>query len=339
MLDTNPISQQGPIGSGFNAASTTEDVIQGINLSGKTAIVTGGYAGIGLETTKTFIKAGAHVIVPARDLQKAAANLSGLENVEVAYMDLMEPSSIDAFAEQFLSSGKPLHLLINNAGIMWVPLKRDARGYESQLSTNHLGHFQLTAALWPALKQAQGARVINVSSWGHHFSPFNFEDPNFENRNYETLLGYGQSKTANILFSFELNKRAQEYNVQSFSLHPGAIVETDLKRYLTKEDLIRIKVYDENGNVLHNPDKGMKSISQGASTTVWAATSPKLNGLGGLYCENTEVANIDNTTNELKELNSLDLPGGVMPYAIDPDNASRLWDISEQLTGIKFEIN
>ncbi|MET1056630.1 MAG: SDR family NAD(P)-dependent oxidoreductase [Pedobacter sp.] len=338
MSYTNSISQQGPVGSGFNAASTTEDVINGIDLSGKTAIITGGYAGIGLQTTKTFIEAGATVIVPARDLRKAAASLSGLENVEIAYMDLMDPLSINEFAKQFLSSGRPLHLLINNAGIMWVPLRRDARGYESQLSTNHLGHFQLTAALWLALKQAQGARVINVSSWGHHFGPFNFEDPNFVSREYETLLGYGQSKTANILFSLELDKRAKQYDVRSFSLHPGAIVETDLKRYLSKEQLIKIGVYDSNGNVLHNPDMGMKTISQGASTTVWAATSPQLNGLGGLYCENTDVAQIDNTTNDFKELNSLDLPGGVTPYAIDPATAVRLWDVSEQLTGIKFEI-
>jgi len=339
MSDKNLISKQAPIGSGFNAASTSADVIKGIDLNGKTAIVTGGYAGIGLETTKTFLSAGAQVIVPARDLEKATANLSGLDNVEIVHMDLMDPSTIDAFADWFLTSGRPLHLLINNAGIMWVPLKRDARGYESQLSTNHLGHFQLTARLWPSLKQAKGARVINVSSWGHHFSPFNFEDPNFENREYATLLGYGQSKTANILFTLELDKRAQQYDVRSFSLHPGAIVETDLKRYLTQEELIRIGVYDAEGNVLRDTDKGMKTIPQGASTTVWSATSLQLMGMGGLYCENTEVAIVDRTTNDFKELNSLALPGGVTPYAIDPETAVRLWDISEQLTGVRFGIS
>lgn len=338
MSDTNYVPLQAPIGSGFNAASTTSEVIKGMDLTGKTAIVTGGYAGIGLETTKTFLSAGATVIVPARDLQKATASLSGLANVEIAYMDLMNPSSIDTFADQVLASGRPLHLLINNAGIMWVPLKRDARGYESQLSTNHLGHFHLTARLWPALKQAQGARVINVSSWGHHYSPFNFEDPNFENREFATLLGYGQSKTANILFTLELDKRAQKYDVRSFSLHPGAIVETDLKRYLSKEELIRIGVYDKDGNVLRNPEKGMKTISQGASTTVWSATSPQLNGLGGLYCEDTEVAIIDRTITNRTGLTSMDLPAGVTPYAIDPENATKLWDISEQLTGVRFEI-
>lgn len=145
-------------------------------------------------------------------------------------MDLMNTASIDTFTENFLSSGRPLHLLINNAGIMWVPLQRDARGYESQLSTNHLGHFQLTARLWPALVKVGGARVVNVSSWGHHFSPFVFKDPNFEERQYETFLGYGQSKTANILFALELDHRGKEYGVRAYSLHPGAIVETNLKR-------------------------------------------------------------------------------------------------------------
>lgn len=188
---------QQPIGSGFNATSTNTDVIAGVNLKGKTAIITGGYAGIGLETTKTFVQAGAKVIVPARDIEKAKRNLNGLANVEVEGMDLMDFHSINAFAEKFLSSGQPLDFLINNAGIMWVPLRRDARGYESQLATNHLGHFQLTAKLWPALKKADRARVVNVSSYGHQIAPFDFEDPNFEHRPYETLLGYGQSKTAN----------------------------------------------------------------------------------------------------------------------------------------------
>jgi NAD(P)-dependent dehydrogenase (short-subunit alcohol dehydrogenase family) len=166
---------QQPIGSGFNAVSTTNDVIVGINLTGKTAIVTGGYAGIGLETVKTLVQAGATVIVPARDIEKARKNLAGIANVTVEAMDLTDFNSINTFAEKFLASGRPLDLLINNAGIMWVPLRRDSRGYESQLSTNHLGHFQLTAKLWPALRRANGARVINVSSYGHQIAPFNLK--------------------------------------------------------------------------------------------------------------------------------------------------------------------
>ncbi|HKX86333.1 MAG TPA: SDR family NAD(P)-dependent oxidoreductase, partial [Flavobacterium sp.] len=201
---------QQPIGSGFNASSTTSDVIKGIDLTGKIAIVTGGNTGIGLETTKTLVHAGATVIVPARDIEKAKRNLEGINNVEIEAMDVINPASIDAFAEKFLNSNRPLHLLINNAGIMWVPLRRDNWGTESQLATNYLGQFHLTARLFPALKKANGARVINVSSLGHQMAPFDFEDPNFNHREYETLLAYGQSKTASNLFALELDNRAKD---------------------------------------------------------------------------------------------------------------------------------
>lgn len=195
-------AQQQPIGSGFNARSTAKDVIQNIDLTGKTAIVTGGNTGIGLETTRVLAAAGATVIVAARDVDKAKKNLERMANVEIAAMNLMSPASIDAFAKNFTASGRPLHLLINNAGIMWVPLRRDERGIESQLATNYLALFQLTSRLWPSLKKANGARVINVSSHGHHFAPFNFDDPNFLYSEYETLQGYGQSKTAVNLFQW-----------------------------------------------------------------------------------------------------------------------------------------
>src|SRR5690606_21013578 len=174
--------------------------------------------------------AGATVIVPARDMDKASKNLQGIANVEIAPMNLMSSASIDAFAEKFLTSGRPLHLLINNAGIMWVPLRRDERGIESQLATNYLAPFQLTARLWPALKQAKGARVINVSSHGHHFAPFHFEDPNFMHREYETLQGYGQSKTAVNLFSMELDNSARDYKVRVYAVHPGSMCRTELGR-------------------------------------------------------------------------------------------------------------
>ncbi|GAA5098122.1 SDR family NAD(P)-dependent oxidoreductase [Chryseobacterium ginsengisoli] len=334
---------QKSVNSGFNAASTSTEVIEGINLNGKTAIVTGGYAGIGLETVKALASAGATVIVPARNVEKASKNLEGIPNVELERMDLMDPASIDSFTEKFLSSKRPLHLLINNAGIMWVPLQRDSRGYESQLSTNHLGHFQLTARLWKALVDANGARVINVSSWGHHFSMFNFEDPNFENREYQTLLGYGQSKTANILFSLELDNRGKSFGVRSYSLHPGAIVETDLKRHLTSEELSGLGVYDKDGNVIRDASKGLKTLAQGASTTVWAATSGKLNEIGGVYCENTDIAEIDKIANENHEhfserMNDIEKLSGVAAYALDEATAKRLWTISEKLTGVEFNI-
>jgi NAD(P)-dependent dehydrogenase (short-subunit alcohol dehydrogenase family) len=334
----NKLIKQEPIGSGFTAASTTTDVIKGINLTGRTAIVTGGYAGIGLETTKTLAEAGATVIVPARDLKKAKLNLEGVRNVEITKMDLTDRDSINSFATSFLDSYDSLHLLINNAGIMWVPLQRDSRGYESQLSANHIGHFHLTALLWPALKKAEGARVINVSSWGHHFSPFVFEDYNFINREYETLLGYGQSKTANILFTVELDRLGKKDKVRAFSLHPGAIVDTDLKRHLSEADLIKIGVYDSNGDTIRDAAKGLKTIPQGAATTIWAATSGQLEGMGGLYCENNDVARLDTNSIPTSNLNSINLPGGVMPYAVDPENAKKLWILSEELCGVSFNI-
>jgi len=328
---------QKPIGSGFNAFSTSSDVIKGIDLTGKVAMVTGGYAGIGLETTKTLANAGATVIVPVRDKAKAARNLAGISNVETAVMDLMNPASIDTFAEQFIASGRPLHLLINNAGIMWVPLQRDSRGCESQFSTNHLGHFQLTARLWEPLKKAGGARVINVSSWGHHFSPILFDDPNFHEQPYDSKVGYGQSKTANILFSVELDKRGNPYGVRSYSLHPGAIVETDLGRLLSKEELQKLGVYDADGNVIHDPATGRKSIAEGASTTVWCAVSTQLNNIGGVYCENTDVASIDfANVNPKERIHGLTKIAGVMSYAVEETAAKRLWALSEELTGVSF---
>ncbi len=214
---------QAPIGSGFTATSTASDVIKGVSLAGKVAIVTGGYTGIGLETTKTLAAAGATVIVPARSLDKARKNLEGVANVALEEMDLMNPDSIDTFAATFLASGRPLHLLINNAGIMFVPLRRNTRGVESQLATNYLAPFQLTARLWNALKKANGARVVNVSSQGHQFAPFHFEDPNFENRAYETLQAYGQSKTAVNLFSLQLDNWAKAFGVRAYSVHPGNV--------------------------------------------------------------------------------------------------------------------
>jgi NAD(P)-dependent dehydrogenase (short-subunit alcohol dehydrogenase family) len=318
---------QHPIGSGFNATSTASEVIKGIDLSGKIAIVTGGNAGIGLETTKVLAAAGATVIVPARDVEKAKKNLVGIPNVEIEAMDLFQPETIDAFAERFLASGRPLHLLINNAGIMWVPLQRDSRGFESQLVTNYLGQFQLVARLWPALKKANGARVVNVSSQGHHFAPFNFEDPNFGHREYQTLLGYGQSKTASNLFALELNERAKVFGVRAYSLHPGSIAGTELARDADMELFKQMGFFDEQGNLRPEILAGLKTIPQGAATTVWVATSPLLHDIGGVYCEDGDIAEI-----------AKDGMSGVQPYALDESSAKRLWKLTEEMTGISFPV-
>lgn len=327
---------QRPINSGFNAQSTAEEVISGINLSGKTAIVTGGYAGIGLETVKTLTEAGASVIVPARDLEKAGKNLSGLNNIEIEKLDLMDPQSISNFADRFLSSGRKLDLLINNAGIMWVPLRRDSRGIESQLATNYLGQFQLTAALWESLKNADGARVINVSSYGHQMSPFDFNDPNFEHRTYETLLGYGQSKTASNLFAVALDERAKKFNVRAYAVHPGSVYGTDLGREEPIDLYIQMGTHDADGKIKPEVQAQLKTIPQGAATTIWCATSPELKDIGGVYCENCDIAEIDRGQIEHR----YDDPStirGVQPYSIDLNLAEKLWILSEEMTGIKFE--
>ena len=322
-------AMQKALGSGFNARSEAAEVIQGIDLTGKTAIVTGGNTGIGLETTKTLVGAGALVVVAARDAEKAKRNLQGVPNVEIEPLDLMDSKSIDVFANRFLDSGRALHLLINNAGIMWVPLRRDVRGIESQLATNYLAQFQLTARLWPALKRAGGARVINVSSQGHQFSSFNFEDPNFMRRSYDTLEAYGQSKTAVNLFSFELDRRARNFNVRSYALHPGSIHGTELGREASVEMFQQMGFCDDQGNIKPEVLSSLKTIPQGAATTVWAATSPLLKDIGGVYCEDADIA-------EIKRSDTF--APGVKQYSLDERDARRLWSLSEEMIGITFDV-
>lgn len=320
---------QQPIGSGFNSMSTATEVINGIDLSGKIAIVTGGNTGIGLETTKTLAQAGATVIVPARDVEKAERNLDVIANIEIEPMDLMDPVSIDAFAEKFLTSGRALHLLINNAGIMWVPFRSDIRGIESQLATNYLAQFQLTSRLWPALKKANGARVINISSQGHQFGTFNFDDPNFQNREHETLLAYGQSKTASNLFALELDNRAKDFNVRAYSLHPGSIGGTELGREAPQELFQKMGFVDEQGNMLPEVLASLKTIPQGAATTLWCATTPLLDHIGGVYCEDVDVAALASESG---------ISTGVKSHSLDENDANRLWKWSEDIIGGAFHV-
>ncbi|HTN45758.1 MAG TPA: SDR family NAD(P)-dependent oxidoreductase [Flavipsychrobacter sp.] len=318
---------QQPIGSGFDAKSTAGDVIKSSDLTGKTVIVTGGNTGIGLETTRTLAAAGATVIVPARDVEKAKKNLEGIANVEIETIDLMSPASIDTFTNKFLASERPLHLLINNAGIMWVPLRRDERGIESQLATNYLAQFQLTATLWPALRKAEGARVVNVSSHGHQFASFNFDDPNFLQREYETLDGYGQSKTAVNLFSMELDNRARSSNIRVYAVHPGSIGGTELGREAPLELFQKMGFADASGTILPEVAASLKTISQGAATTVWCATSPLLNNIGGVYCEDADIAPLSAAITCQK---------GVNPYSLEESSAKKLWTLTEEMIGLKF---
>lgn len=321
---------QRPIPSGFGPSTTAAEVLAGIDLSGRQAIVTGGYSGIGVETVRALRNAGARVLVPSRDLDKAARTLDGID-AEVLPMDLTDPASIDAFVQAFLDRGQPLHLLINSAGVMACPLQRDARGYEHQFATNHLGHFQLTARLWPALKAANGARVVSLSSRGHHYSPVDFDDIHFERREYERWIAYGQSKTANSLFAVGLDARGREHAVRAFALHPGAII-TELARYLSTDELKAANALDEHGQPITDVALGFKNVQQGAATSVWAATSAQLDGLGALYLEDCDIAAFAPEP----EKGDAERRVGVRAYAVDPEQAERLWSISEVQTGVRW---
>jgi NAD(P)-dependent dehydrogenase (short-subunit alcohol dehydrogenase family) len=314
-------TKQAPIHSGFGAKTTAREAIGNRTLDGLTAVVTGGYAGIGLETTRTLNAAGATVIVPARTPDKARAALAGMDRVELERLDLTDPTSIDAFAARFSASGRPLHILVNNAGIMATPLVRNARGFESQLATNHLGHFQLTARLWPALRGAHGARVVSLTSRGHARAGVDFDDPNFERRPYDKWIAYGQSKTANALFALALDARGEAHGVRAFSVHPGGVV-TELMRSMSDEEVRAVLAEPRNA------PQNLKTVEQGAATSVWCATSTQLAGLGGVYCEDVDIA-------EAVPADS-PAPYGVRPWAMDRSFAERLWTKSEEWTGVPF---
>jgi NAD(P)-dependent dehydrogenase (short-subunit alcohol dehydrogenase family) len=322
---------QAPIHSGFGPMTTARETLRGIDLTGKTAIVTGGYTGIGLETTRALVEAGATVIVPARSRRKAQEALAGLPRVEQEPLDLLDPSTIERFADGFLASGRPLHILINNAGIMAPPLMRDTRGYESQFSANHLGHFELTVRLLPALRRASGARVVSVSSRGHRRSAVDFDDPNYERRPYDRWQAYGQSKTANVLLAVAVDRRGEDDGIRAFAVHPGGIL-TGLSQYMTDEELASYGISRADlagGPIPHGlsvAEGGLfKTTEQGAATSVWCATSPRLTGMGGVYCQDVDIAVIAEPDSPVI---------GVAPYAIDPDAAERLWVLSERLTGV-----
>lgn len=315
------MTAQAPIKSGYGMRTEAREALGGANLKGKVAIVTGGYSGLGLETTKALAGAGATVVVPARTPEKARAALAGIANVEQASLDLADPASIDAFAEAFLGSKRKIDILINNAAIMASPLMRDARGYEAQFATNHLGHFQLTARLWPALNK--GARVVSLSSIGHRRSPVNLEDPNFNTTPYDKWEAYGRAKSANSLFAIGLDRRGAPHGVRAFAVHPGGIM-TDLQRFMPEEEKRAMGWIDENGKL----NDRFKTPSQGAATSVWCAVNAQLDGQGGVYCEDCDI-----TQAVPADDNSF---SGVRPWAIDPAIADRLWLLSEKMTGVRF---
>jgi NAD(P)-dependent dehydrogenase (short-subunit alcohol dehydrogenase family) len=325
--------KQHPLGSGFTAASTADDVLEGIDLTGRNVVVTGGHVGLGLETTRALSKAGASVTVGVRSPERAAPALGGIERVRIEQLDLLDPASIDAFVARH-ADGRPLHLLINNAGIMGGELVRDARGYESQFATNHLGHFQLTNGLLPALRAANGARVVEVSSWGHHLSDIRWDDPHFETGDYDGMVGYGQSKTANVLFAVELDRRFSGDGIRGYSLHPGGIVGTNLAPWLTVDDWKAMGLVNDAGQPIIDPERDQKTPQQGASTQVWGATSPLLADVGGVYLQNNDVAPIDDEVIDVNPdiaAGPIEMTVSVTPYAVDPESAQRLWDLSERM--------
>jgi NAD(P)-dependent dehydrogenase (short-subunit alcohol dehydrogenase family) len=314
-METN----QRPIDSGYGAHTTAREIAAAADLTGKRVVITGGYAGLGLATTRVLAERGAEVIDGARDVAKAARNLAGLARVTLRPLDLADAASIDRFADGVLASSQAIDILINNAGIMATPLLRDARGYEMQLATNHLGHVQLTNRLVPALER-RGARVVSLSSAGHRFSGVDFEDPNFLTRPYDKWKAYGQSKSANSLFAVELDARVKDRGVRAFAVHPGRILSTELVRHISTQDLIAAGIRRPDGSL---EQSSTKTIDEGAATTVWCALSPQLDNLGGVYCADCDVSPI--------VPDDSDSLTGVRRWAIDKAAAERLWELSERL--------
>ncbi|MEM7702756.1 MAG: oxidoreductase [Pseudomonadota bacterium] len=316
-------SLQAPLGSPFGYRSTAREVASEADLSGKRVLVTGGYSGIGTETVAALAAEGAEVLVGARRVEAAQEVLSELEgNISALELDLSDPDSIDAFAAQVAEKWDRIDILINNAAVMANPLSRDSRGYESQFATNHLGHFQLTARLWPLIKAEGGARVVALSSIGHRLGPPDLDDLNWESREYSKWPAYGAAKSANALFALHLDQLGKPHGVRAFSVHPGGIA-TPLQRHLTMDEQKAMGWYDEEGNT----HEAFKSTEEGASTTLWAATSPLLEGHGGLYCEDCDIA---------APFDEARPNAGVHPHVLDQDLAARLWAKSEELTGVRF---
>ncbi|MBB3034145.1 oxidoreductase [Alteriqipengyuania lutimaris] len=320
---------QRPTHSGFGRTSEPQDVLEGIDLAGKVAIVTGGYSGLGVETVRGLAGAGAKMIVPARNHAKAVGNLADVQgDVSIMEMDLADLASVRKFAADFAAQHDRLDLLINNAGIMACPLTRVGPEWEQQFGVNHLGHFALATALMPLLEKTakqpgSDVRLVALSSTGHKLSDIRWDDPHWTDGEYDKWKAYGQAKTANALFAVGMNKRLAEHGGRAFSVHPGGIM-TPLQRHLDKEEMVAMGWMNEDGEPSERAAKMFKSVTQGASTTLWAATSPALKNRGGEYCEDCDIAALA----DADEPSRFDK---VQPYAVDEDSAERLWAMSEEM--------
>ncbi|MBT3529556.1 MAG: SDR family NAD(P)-dependent oxidoreductase [Gammaproteobacteria bacterium] len=318
--------QQKKINSGFGAKSEPSEVLEGKDLTGKVAIVTGGYSGIGLETTRALCAAGAKVYVPVRTPAKAKENLADIEGeVIVDAMDLADLPSVEAYVKSIADRESSIDILINNAGIMACPESRIGNNWESQFAVNHLGHFVLTTGLLPQLIAEGGARVVCLSSTAHRRSDVLWDDIHFLNQPYEKWTAYAQAKTANALFALGLDTKYGDQGVKAFSVHPGGIL-TPLQRHLPVEEMVALGWTDAEGNISEQAAAMFKTTTQGCTTSLWAATSESLADLGGLYCEDCDVA----------DLAGEDSPSffGVSPWAVNEDSAQKLWSMTEEMLSL-----
>lgn len=316
-------ADQKPLGSGFPPKSQPDDIMAGIDLAGKTAIVTGGYSGIGVETVRALAKAGARVIVPTRNRDKAETNLAGVEGeISLADMDLTDLATIRAFCTKMNAELERVDLLINNAGVMACPLARVGPGWESQFGTNHMGHFAMTTGLMDLLEAGENTRVVALTSIAHKRSGMLWNDIQFDRTPYDKWTAYGQAKTANALFALGLNSRLAASGGRAFTVHPGGIF-TPLQRHLSTEEQIELGWLGKDGKVNEAARDIFKTPEQGCTTSLWAATSPMLADKGGLYCEDCDVAAIATEASP--------------PYlhcahwAVNEEDAERLWTVSEDL--------
>jgi NAD(P)-dependent dehydrogenase (short-subunit alcohol dehydrogenase family) len=319
---------QAPLGTPFSSSSTASDVLDGLDLTGKEVIVTGGHSRLGREVSRALAAAGAAVTVAARDPQRAAAAVAEIAGLRVEQLDLTDPGSVEAFAQRWLISGRPVHVLINNAAAMFPPeLRRDARGHELSFSTSHLGHFQLTRALLPALSAARGARVVNVTSGAARVGEIRWDDLDFAT-GYDPAAAYGQSKRANVLFTVELDRRYADQGVRAFAAHPGVIIGPGPFPPETVAVYRAQGLIGEDGTTIINPEAGKKTVEQGAATLVFGAASPLLDGLGGVYLKDCDIAVLDDTP---RPVTADDIPSDANSAMLDPHDARRLWELSERL--------
>ncbi len=308
----------------FGAASTADEVLGGIDLVGRRVLVTGVSSGLGVGTARALAARGAVVVGAARDLDRARAATQGIPRLELVELDLASLASVRACADGLVAAGGRLDLVVANAGVMATPAGRTADGFETQFGTNHLGHFVLVNRLLPLLRA--GSRVVALSSGGHRAGDVDLEDPGFERTPYNPMNAYGRSKTANILFAVEFDRRHRGDGIRAAAVHPGSI-DTDLTRHMGDEGKNRMVASINANRPAGAPEFRYKSVAQGTATSVWAGVVAEADAVGGKYCEDCHVAEI------------VDTPGsrsGVRSYALDADRARAVWALSEAMTGESF---